>query len=396
MWAYFKWEFRQFFTNKKNIAVYVILLFLALYFAFKVAPIYEPIEKVDVAEMEARFTTRDDFIKSVGNKTNVHPAVGYALAIFPQWNELDKARIEAIANKDYLKYVEATAEWYKYSDAIIVNSGQLFYNPLYYTYGNDFGHADGHYGYGYTGSRFTGYAEGNPEFSLELFEERTALQTLQRLLNNYLPIVLFISCIFLSVDIVLKDRRNPSLLKGFPIADWKRLCMKGLIAFIGSVMSFIPLCVGFVIIGLQNGFGDFSLPVPIYSYIEKTFTNMSMGTFILKNALFISVWILFFIAIILLLSLIVKAEFINLFVSLIVIAAEWLYSNRGMGAFTDIQRYPTSYVQVGQIISGYKNYIYESLHLTYQNGLIIVGSCTLIMMVFTLIVSQSKRFKLIA
>ncbi|WP_419960455.1 ABC transporter permease [Psychrobacillus sp. BM2] len=396
MWAYFKWEFKQFFTNKKNLAVYVILLFLALYFALKVAPFYDPIEKVDVAEMEARYKTREDFIKSVEGRTNVHPAVGYALAIFPRWNEFDKARIEAIGNKDYLKYVEATAEWYKYSDAIIVNSGEIFYNPLYYTYGNDYGHADGHYGYGYTGSRFTGYVEENPELSLELFEERTALQTLQRLLNDYLPIVLFISFIFLSVDIVLKDRRNPSLLKGFPIADWKKLCMKGLVAFIGSILSFVPLCVGFIIIGLQNGFGDLSLPVPIYSHIEKNFANMTMGTFLLKNALFISVWILFFIAIILFLSLIVKAEFINLFVSFIVIAAEWFYSDRGMGAYTDIQNYPTSYVQVGQVITGYKNFIYESLHITYQNGLIIVGSCTLIVMILTLIVSQSKRFKLIA
>ncbi|MFJ7828145.1 ABC transporter permease [Psychrobacillus sp. NPDC096623] len=396
MWAYFKWEFRQFFTNKKNIAIYVILLFLALYFALKVAPLYEPIEKADVAEMEARYKTREDFIKTAGSRAYVHPAVGYALAIFPQWNELDKARVEAIGNKDYLKYVEATAEWYLYSDAIIANSGEFFYNPLYYTYGNDFGHADGHYGYGYTGSRFSGYVGENPELSMELFEEKTALQTLQRLLNDYLPIVFFISCIFLSVDIVLKDRRNPSVLKGFPIADWKKLCVKGIIAFIGSVMSFIPLCVGFVLIGLQNGFGNLSLPVPIYSYIEKTFTNISMGTFILKNALFISVWILFFIVIILFLSLIVKAEFINLFVSLSVIAAEWLYSDRGMGAYSDIERYPTSFVQVGQIISGYKNFIYESQHLTYQNGLIIVGGCTLIIMILILIVSQSKRFKLIA
>lgn len=395
MWAYFKWEFRRFFTNKKNIAVYVILLFLALYFALKVAPTYEPIENADVAEMEARYDTRDEFIKGVGGRKNKHPKVGQALSMFLQWNNYDRARIEAIGDKNYIKYAEVTAKWYKYSDALTVNSGELFYNPLYYTYDNDFGHADGHYGYGYTGSRFTGYAEGDSKLSIELFEERTALQTFQRLLNDYLPIVLFISCIFLSADIVLKDRRNPSLLKGFPIADWKKLCVKGIVAFIGSVMSFIPLCVGFVIIGLQNGFGDLSLPVPIYSYVEETFTNMTMGTFILKNALFISIWILFFIAITLLLSLVVKVEFINLFVSFIVIAAEWLYFNRGMGAYTDIQRYPTSYIQAGQIISGYKNFMYESLHLTYQNGLIIVGSCTLILMLLILIVSQFKRFKLI-
>ncbi|SDN86945.1 ABC-2 type transport system permease protein [Psychrobacillus sp. OK028] len=395
MWNYFKWELKQFFTNKKNIAVYLILLFLAVYFALKVAPSYEPIEKVDVAEMEARYETRDEFNKGVGGIKNKHTEVVYALSIFLQWNNYDKARIEAIREKDYLKYAKATAKWYKYSDQYIVKSKELFYNPLYYTYNNSFGHADGHYGYGYTSSRFTGYVEGESKLSIELFEERTALQTLQRLLNSYLPVVLFISCILFSVDIVLKDRRYPSLLKGFPMADWEKLWMKGLVAFLGSMVAVIPLCVGFIIIGIQSGFGDFSLPVPIYSYLEGTFTNMTMGTFILQSTLFISVWLLFFIAIILFLSLIVKTEFINLFVSFIVIAAEWLYFVRGMGTYTDIERFPTSYVQVGQIISGYKNFIYESWHLTYQNGLIIVGSCTILMMILTLIVSQSKRFKLI-
>lgn len=396
MWAYFKWELSQFFTNKKNIAVYVILLFLAIYFVLKIAPSYEPIEKVDVAEMEARYTTRDDFIKSVEGKDNIHPSVAFALAIFPGWNEYDKARIDAIGDKDYLKYAEATAGWYLYSDQLIVNSGDFFYNPLYYTYGNNYAHADGHYGYGYTASRFTGYVEGSSELSMQLFEERTALQTLQRMLNDYLPIVLFISCILLSVDIVLKDRRNPSLLKGFPIADWKKLLMKGIVAFIGSVLTFIPLCVGFIVIGLQNGFGDFSLPVPIYSYIEEAFTNMPMITFILKNVLFMAIWFLFFIVISLFLSIIVKAEFANLFVSFLLIAAEWIYFERVMGAYSDIERYPTSYVQVGQVISGYRNFVYESPDLTYQYGFTIVGGCTLFLMILTLIVSKFKRFKLIA
>ena len=396
MWAYFKWEFIQFFKNKKNIAVYVILLFLALYFVLKVVPSYEPIEKVDVAEMEARFKTKDDFIKSVAGKDNIHPSVAFALAVFPQWNEYDKARIDAISDKDYLKYAEATAGWYLYSDQLTVNSDSFFYNPLYYTYGNSYAHADGHYGYSYTASRFSGYVKESAELSMELFEERTALQTLQRKLNDYLPMVLFISCIFLSVDIVLKDRRNPSVLKGFPIADWKKLLMKGLIAFLGSILTIIPLCVSFIIIGLQNGFGDFSISVPIYSFLEKTFTNMPMGTFIVKNVVFIGIWFLFFIAMILFLSIIVKAEFINLLVSFVVIAAEWFYFERVMGAYIDIQRYPTSYVQVGQVISGYRNFLYESPHLTYQNGLIIVGGCTLILMLMTFTVSKFNRFKLIA
>src|SRR5690606_37879905 len=139
-----------------------------------------------------------------------------------------------------------------------------------------------------------------------------------------------------------------------------------------------------------------SLPVPFYSYIEETFTNMTMRTFLLKNILFIGVWFLFLIAIILFLSIIVKAEFANLFVGFIIIAAEWFYLERVMGAYSDIERYPTSYVQVGQVISGYRNFVYQSPDLTYQHGLTIIGCCTLFLVILTLIVSKFKRFKLIA
>lgn len=109
-----------------------------------------------------------------------------------------------------------------------------------------------------------------------------------------------------------------------------------------------------------------------------------------------AIWFLFFIVISLFLSIIVKAEFANLFVSFLLIAAEWIYFERVMGAYSDIERYPTSYVQVGQVISGYRNFVYESPDLTYQYGLTIVGGCTLFLMILTLIVSKFKRFKLIA
>ena len=212
MWAYFKFELKQFFMNKKNIAVYVILLFFALFYALKIAPAYEPVERVDVDEMEARYLTREEFLNTAKSK---HWAVEYALAIFPQWNEYEKARMDALAQKDYEKYAEATADWYKYSDELTYKSRDMFYNPAYYTYDNPYGHKDGHYGYSYSASRFEAYSKGDSELSISVFEERTALQTLQRLFHSYLPFVLFASLIFLTVDIVLKDRPNKSALQAF-------------------------------------------------------------------------------------------------------------------------------------------------------------------------------------
>lgn len=65
MWAYFKFEFFQFIKNKKNIAIYVILLYFACYYALKIVPTYNPIEKVDVSEIEARYLPRAEFLKTL-------------------------------------------------------------------------------------------------------------------------------------------------------------------------------------------------------------------------------------------------------------------------------------------------------------------------------------------
>ena len=55
MWGYVNFEFKQFFTNKKNIAVLALLTFTAIFYAFRLAPAYDPIEKVSYDEIEATY-----------------------------------------------------------------------------------------------------------------------------------------------------------------------------------------------------------------------------------------------------------------------------------------------------------------------------------------------------
>ncbi len=227
MKAYFKFELSQFVKNKKNIAIYVLLLFLACFYALNIAPSYEPIEKVDAKEIEARYLSREAFLSTFSNDPDRFVGMaGYGLAIYPQWNRLEKARLDALNDNKLKKYSKATSEWYIYSNNLIYGSDLYFYSPGYYTHGNLYAAEDGYYGYLYSASRYQGYAEGKSKLSLNVFEERTALQTLQRLLHSYLPMILMICCVFLTVDIVLKDRMNPSLLKGFPISDWKKIVGK--------------------------------------------------------------------------------------------------------------------------------------------------------------------------
>lgn len=397
MRAYFKFELIHFMTNKKNIAIYVILLFFACFYAIKIAPSFDPIEKVDKDEIEARFLTREDFLNNVVLDENTYPLTRFAAAIYPEWNEYDKQRLDALEQNDMKNYAESTFKWYEYSDSMIFRNGKglLYYNPRYYTAGNLYATEDGHYAYMYSASRYKGYSEGNSDLSINVFEERTALQTLQRMLHGYLPLILLVSCILFTSDIVLKDKRNPTLIKGFPLSIWRRLLVKGGVALIGSILTIIPLLVGFIIIAIQSGVGDFQLPVPIFSYETRAFTSISMGSYLFQNALLILFWFLLLISMLLLVSIILRNEFANLVVGCIVVFAEFYYYVRGLGFVKDIQWYPSSYVQVGQILSGYREYLNNSTTLTLEYGLLVMSGYTVICLLITFIISNQRWFKLL-
>lgn len=403
MWAYFKFEFYQFITNKKNIAVYVILLFLACYYALKVVPAYNPIEKVDEGEIEARYLTREVFLNNVKFKNSMHPLTYFATQIYPDWNFYDRERLEAIKDGNLKMYANATYKWYTYSDSLIYKHGgeMLFYNPGYYKYGNDYAKMDGHYAYLYSASRYEGYATGKSDLSVNVFEERTALQTLQRLLHSYLPLILIVSCILFTADIVLKDRRNPTLLQGLPLTDWRKLMIKGGVSFIGSILTIVPILVGLLIIGARSGFGDLSLPVPIalpvpiLSTNELTFETMTMGEYLIQNMLLLVFWFLLIISVVLFVSVLIKNEFANLLVGCAFVFAEFFYFSRGIGYYWDVQFFPSSYIQVGQVISGYRGFLYGFEKLTLSNGLAVLGLCTCIFLLFTFLISNYRKFKLL-
>lgn len=277
----------------------------------------------------------------------------------------------------------------------------LFYNAGYYTYGNDYAKMDGHYAYLYSASRYEGYATGKSDLSINVFEERTALQTLQRLLHSYLPLILIVSCILFTADIVLKDRRNPTLLQGLPLSDWTKLIIKGGVSFIGSILTIVPISVGLLITGARSGFGDFSLPVPfaiplpILSTNTLTFETMNMGEYLIQNMLLLVFWFLLIISLLLFVSILIKNEFANLLVGCVFVFAEFFYFSRGIGYYWDVQLFPSSYVQVGQVISGYRAFLYGFEKLTLGNGLAVLGLCTCFFLLFTFLISNHRRFKLL-
>ncbi|MEK3765185.1 MULTISPECIES: ABC transporter permease [unclassified Solibacillus] len=402
MRGYFVFELKQFFTSKKNIAVFALLTFAALFYAFKLAPAYDPIEKVDYDEIEARYLTRAEFLDSMFGKSlyDYHESVRYAVSMFGFLNPYDERRLQALDEGDLRNYADETSDWYYYTNVYTYRNELLAYNPRFYMEDRRFAEEEAYYAYFEQFQRYDTYKRVWYDLTIEIFEQRTALQTLERLLKGPLPYILLIATLLLTIDIVTKDRRHPSILRGFPIADWKRLLVKVSVGLIGSVFLWIPIIVGLLIVGFQFGFGNLDLPVPVYGFElianeQGKFVHMSMGIFLFRCFLLLATWMVVIVSAVLLCSIIFRQEMFNLLVGGLLIFGDRFYASRGVGYFWNVEYFPLSYVQVGNIVSKYQNFYFTSEGLHDMLGLKLLLASAAIILVLTLLISLSKRFRLI-
>lgn len=399
MWSYFQIELTKFFKNRKNIAVYVILLSFAFFYSIRIAPAYDPIEKVDIQQMEANYLNREEFIINREGKDNLHahPSILYALAIFPKWNQLELDRMKALQEKDLKKYAEVTSEWYLYTDEQTYRGGYYYYNPRYYTYGNRDAHLEGHLAYLSTAARYDGYSKMDGDITLEVLEEFTALQTIYRMMQDYLPYVFLIGALLLSVDIVVQDRKNPTLLRGFPITDWKKMLVKWTVAMCGSFAMIIPLLVLYIIVGLQFGFGSLDLPVPVnhVTKYEVMYETITMKEYFLKVGLLLAIWFAIITSFAIFLNLVFRSEMVSLLAGVVLIFSEFFYMDRGYSFFKPVHQYLPTYTQVSNIVTNEKNFFYETSEITLSHGLILLVVTVLILLILNISITLVKRYKMI-
>lgn len=391
---YVKWELKLFYYNRKNIIIFVILSIASLYYALYLAPAYQPIETVNKKEIEARYEDRKEFLEHANLGPGAHYYTLFAYQIYQEWNEIEGNRLAALNHWDLQAYAQATHEWYLYAAEMIRTDPYdvLRYHPSYYTYGNKYPKQDGHYNYLYSAERYGEYATADYNLNLNIFEERTAFQTLKRMMESYLPYILLISCLLLSNDIVTKDRKHPSIVNGFPMTPFKRIMLKGVVAFIGSLTTIAVLLPAFIIIGFREGFGTITLPAVVYEFEilnNGTFGNISMGMFLLQCFGMILLFFILFIGLILLLSIIFKNEYVNLVIGSICFL-EMFYYERGNLIDDWLSYLPSSYVQIADVISGYKNYVLLTGSITAKTGFIALLSTVTLVILFIWLVAKRK------
>jgi len=99
--------------------------------------------------------------------------------------------------------------------------------------------------------------------------------------------------------------------------------------------------------------------------------------------------------VVLLCSIIFRSEMVNFAVGLFLIFGENFYSSRYVGYFWDVQNYPTSYIQVGQIISKRRNFYYMNNQLDFTLGLQLLLGLAGVVIFLMILIALNRRFKLI-
>ena len=390
---YFKVEWQHFIHNRKNQVIFLILFLLGMYYALVQVPQYLPAEAINSERMTADFNNRKKFLETVTPEEKSHFSTMYLYSIYPQWNELEEQRIQAVAKEDYQAYAKVASQYYAYSDQVLGQSPipDLTYHESYYYYGNYYASQDGHFGYRRTAKLYQDMAELAQPLTKAAIHEKTALQTFYRASRVLLPIILTVAVILLRADSYFKDQQHSSVLAFYPLTKLKRRLVKlslGMVSLFVSCLMFVP---SFILVGIQFGFGHWRYPVPIFSgdYInEGSFTSITIGDYSGRFFLLLLLWGLMLNLLLLVLSYVFKNQLLTIILPLSLVLMELLYNRRGIGVNQRYLYFPSSYIRIGAIIDGSRSFFYVNQFLTYERGLVVLALTTALLLLLLIIESQ--------
>lgn len=373
---YYLFELQAFFRNKKNLAVMILLLLASLYVSIFVVPQYQPNEKISERDIRAEHEGMVHWIENMKGEGKSSGAV-FALNYFPPLIDIDAQRLKALEQNDYVSYAEWTAQWYEYKDEWILSYPSFIsYNHVYYGVDMIYPLEEGSYWYRETAHRYNQYVQSEINITPAVLEERTALQTLYRLFNHPLVPIIFIAVVVIYAnDIVIKDRKHLTITKSFPLSFSEKLWIKTGVVMTTSALTFLFLfLIVFFMVGFQYGFGSLHIPVSVFERVMSqgrgTFDTIQLGTFYVRASILLILIMYLFTRLIIMFSLLVKNEFFNLLAGIALIFTERLYYIRGVGFFSNVDLLMPTFFPIGQVLSGYQNFLYNSAAITFQNGVL--------------------------
>lgn len=227
--------------------------------------------------------------------------------------------------------------------------------------------------------RYDDYLSNDYPITFGLMYEKTGLQALQKFLQENGIYIMLFCVIFFSSDILTRDRKYRTVLIGLPLSWYRQLNLKSFAAFMYSTLILLAiLLIGVICMTLQYGFGYFDLHVPIMTaqqrFTLEEYDVISIGNFLAKTLIVVPLLSLLFIRLNVILSLLFKNEWIVLIVSSLILFLERFYFSRTTRELfgIDISYFPQTYFDIGNVLTGEKNFLVNIESITYTKGIVIL------------------------
>ncbi|WP_025785309.1 hypothetical protein [Sporosarcina sp. D27] len=285
---------------------------------------------------------------------------------------LFSALLNSYEDRNFLRYLHLRSYYLESDPSVYLQDENLFkYSPYP---GKDREHL-----YHQTMLRYEDYLMNDRRITEALLFEKTGMQSLQTFLHTY-GFYFFLFCaVYFSSDILSRDRPHRTVLQGLPMSWYRQLNLKTLAAFSYTLLVLITvLLTGFFVLSSQFGFGYANLHVPIMT-AQNTFSIeeyevISMLKFIGLSLAALPLLLFLFIRINVILSLLVKNEWLVLMLGTLVIFSERLYDTRTTRDILgiDISYFPQTYFDFGKIVTGEKNFLLNTETITLAKGIIVL------------------------
>lgn len=246
----------------------------------------------------------------------------------------------------------------------------------------------------------TFYLDEVKPLSFHMVHDRTSLQQASLFVIGLGPIFLLVGLIFLISDVHVKDRKLETQKIGNPM-NWQTYTWVQAMTALGFVTIFYLFLalLSFLLIGIQYGFGMFSLPTGYYAadiglgvFNLDKFQLQTIGWLLLRSVPYFILLGYLFTRINTLFSLWTKQAVVTMALGLFLVLFQFIYygsdSTELLGMH--IKQYPQTYFDFGKIITGrLELQLGEAIPGLYSHGLLVLGMT--IAIVESFIMMSSKK-----
>lgn len=367
----FRHELKLMIQSRKNNLFILFFLIGIVSYVFIILPEQENLETFNVEQIEAQVMELDNLQQAREGRR--HTGGGFAPTSFYSSNNykhfLFSAMLNAFEDQNYERLMRLRTF---YLEAIL--QGQIMEEEMFKD--SVFRNRDRSHYIEKKLMENKKLLSSDVDITYEMIEEKSALQVMKNIFLSFGPFLLLFSAIYFSNDILVRDSKQTTTVHGLPISWYQYLNTKSIAAFSYTVIVTIFLfIITLTLLTIANGFGSFQMGVPILHistddvFSVFDYELISIFKYFLLTLSLAPIFMFVFIRLSMILSLIFRNEWIVLILSSLFLFSERIYDMRGREKLLHIgiDKFPQTYFDFGQIVTGEKDYLIHGERVTFFN-----------------------------